>query len=1066
MAKRKRSADINQPVTVTVTGPGGGGAGGGAGTLPGTITGTTGNAIIGDRHYHQALLAHAALLGIGAADHHNPITIGNTGLSLSNQQVSLALAATSGLQISTGLMLADAVAGAGLAIASKVLAVSLATNSGLELAGSPSKLALKTPSTLSVSSSNTVTDALGHTHAITSSSNPGAAAAILASDASGYLRLLRLGLGTAPGYPLHVVGAARIDGDLTFVGAQKIDTTADSLTLMPAADLDLTPGGTARVRVTSGVRLQSDNYVSQLTGWGISYSGAGDFRYLYADELHAKAFIADLEQALAGGQIICKSVAPLGADFTLPAPGAAAALYVEEFKGFAAMRVFVDGDIVRIRQFQRQQATTTTYSENTTIPAYTATWHSGTVVVADGVTLTIAAAALLGVQIHYALSITNTWGTVVYHSRDDATKVQRFTFTRSTGANAGYGAEGSVVGQGTLVLDYGVSGNGFYEVNAIDGSMAENSPYAQVVTWTGHPATGLMLRTRFGNLRGVFNTAGEFGMFAGDGVADASQFLRISNVAIEGHNLPIKLYDGANVTVALTPGASPSIALGSPIPTGWLSQNGWWAGRHTDGIYRQYVGKVSGGALVAGQSWDGTTLLVKGQVVIQAGSSGIASLSDAGALATANTADFATQVSGAQKPANNATVGATWGTTLYSVPPRFGDAPAAAGLYLTAGYVGYWDGASAWPVHIKNDGTFQFAPDANNYIQYAASLLTIKSKVIIKGDSYFDGVATIAAAGGIFQGTGTFAAPTTGLKIYNSSGIGLWELWGATVKQVYAATDGSLRAGAGKIRLSATGLGMDSTTYYEYNAAVNWEYLGAKIATVYGLTADGYNSIVVEGTTVGVNAGRALIIGDAQVAIRVNGIDRIVVDYVLTTTRLILTASQTNISGGLNVGTATGAGAGEVKTSGSVLVKVASALAPFAVTDAALGDRSPTANTAAFIQAGGGPVLELAGTGASYAYPVLTIKSNRVSSTDYSFIKCIGDDDGTPFYPFEVRGDGVIAATGTIGTAGNMEVGAAAAYRLGDALTDGSWRIIRSGNDLVIQRRVSGDWVTKSTIAA
>lgn len=58
-----------------------------------------------------------------AAAHHNPVTVGNTGLSLSTQVLSLALAATSGLQISSGLMLADTIAGAGLTIASKVLAV-------------------------------------------------------------------------------------------------------------------------------------------------------------------------------------------------------------------------------------------------------------------------------------------------------------------------------------------------------------------------------------------------------------------------------------------------------------------------------------------------------------------------------------------------------------------------------------------------------------------------------------------------------------------------------------------------------------------------------------------------------------------------------------------------------------------------------------------------------------------------------------------------------------------------------------------------------------------------------
>lgn len=45
--------------------------------------------------------------------------------------------------------------------------------------------------------------------------------------------------------------------------------------------------------------------------------------------------------------------------------------------------------------------------------------------------------------------------------------------------------------------------------------------------------------------------------------------------------------------------------------------------------------------------------------------------------------------------------------------------------------------------------------------------------------------------GGIFQGTGTPAAPTTALKIYNSGGIGLLEMWGAGVKNFYFDTAGN-----------------------------------------------------------------------------------------------------------------------------------------------------------------------------------------------------------------------------------------------------------------------------------
>ncbi len=38
------------------------------------------------------------------------------------------------------------------------------------------------------------------------------------------------------------------------------------------------------------------------------------------------------------------------------------------------------------------------------------------------------------------------------------------------------------------------------------------------------------------------------------------------------------------------------------------------------------------------------------------------------------------------------------------------------------------------------------------------------------------------------------------------------------------------------------------------------------------------------------------------------------------------------------------------------------------------------------------------------------------------------------------------------------------AYYLGDLDTDGSWRIIRSGNNLLSQRLESGTWTTKQTI--
>jgi hypothetical protein len=72
--------------------------------------------------------------------------------------------------------------------------------------------------TLTVATLNAISAAGVITHAITSSSNPGAAASILASNASGYLQLVRIGAGVAPSVP--------IDGYLAGAGAVCILTAS------------------------------------------------------------------------------------------------------------------------------------------------------------------------------------------------------------------------------------------------------------------------------------------------------------------------------------------------------------------------------------------------------------------------------------------------------------------------------------------------------------------------------------------------------------------------------------------------------------------------------------------------------------------------------------------------------------------------------------------------------------------------------------------------------------------------------------------------------------------------
>jgi hypothetical protein len=604
------------------------------------------------------------------------------------------------------------------------------TQLSIEFSGSPINLSASTVNYQGVSSYSSPMD---HTHGIEANSNPGANVSLLKTNPEGGITVQKLGVNLSgnPNYDLEV------DSNLTFIGSQSIVTTSDSLTLSPASDLNLSPGGTARVKSTSGVRLQSDNYASQTTGWGINYAGSGDFRYLYADELHAKTFIADLEQALAGGQIISKSVAPLAVNFTAPAAKANATLIVESFKGFDTFKVFVDGDIVCVREFDR----------------------SGT-----------------------SLSISNCWGTVVWVSTDTVNKTQTYTFTRSAAPNAGEMIATTVIAAGAMVLDFGTTGNGYLESNAIDGAMAEYAPYHQIVSWATHPATGETVRTRLGNLKGIFNTANEYGLYAGAGITDASQFLRISNEAVEAHNLPIKMYDGASVTMQLSPTA-PSFAMGSTLPSNYSTGDGLWMGKDT--LYKFRVGDVDGELL----AWDGSDLYVKSNAYNYVKFTGTSMQFYSGVSSATKVMEFTN----------------TPAITIGQV------ASSQNNIYITGG-----------ALSIRNNTTERIG-------MTAAGILTIKDSAgnavftfNASSGAEFTKPLTLSTTGGIYQGTGSFASPTTGLKIWNDSGVGRIAGYNATTIQWYAGTDGIFYAGAGALTLGAAGFRFFGTGAAGSSRTITW----------------------------------------------------------------------------------------------------------------------------------------------------------------------------------------------------------------------------------------------------
>lgn len=143
-----------------------------------------------------------------------------------------------------------------------------------------------------------------------------------------------------------------------------------------------------------------------------------------------------------------------------------------------------------------------------------------------------------------------------------------------------------------------------------------------------------------------------------------------------------------------------------------------------------------------------TTSITAGQIILTAGVTGslpvgnsdakctnasadqtsantAANITGQGNLATQNTADFNTDVSGATKPANNATVGANWGSNLANIPGTLAT-PSGAGLYLSATHLGYYSG-SAWKTYMDSSGNF-YLGGATGSFQWTSATDTLKIK--------------------------------------------------------------------------------------------------------------------------------------------------------------------------------------------------------------------------------------------------------------------------------------------------------------------------------------------------
>ena len=86
----------------------------------------------------------------------------------------------------------------------------------------------------------------------------------------------------------------------------------------------------------------------------------------------------------------------------------------------------------------------------------------------------------------------------------------------------------------------------------------------------------------------------------------------------------------------------------------------------------------------------------------------------------------------------------------------------------------------------------------------------------------FTGALTIGTDGGIYQGSGTFASPTTGLKIWNDGGVGRIGGYNGGTLEWYASTTGRIYSGRGTMRLGYDDIRLKHEDSFTDMRTVKW----------------------------------------------------------------------------------------------------------------------------------------------------------------------------------------------------------------------------------------------------
>ena len=815
----------------------------------------------------RTITSGAGLTGGGDLSADRTLAVGaGVGITVNADDVALASSvAGAGLTFSAGVVavgagqgitvnaddvaLASTVAGAGLTFSAGVVAV----GAGAGLTVNADDVALTTPGSLTVATANSASGS--HTHAITSSSNPGAAAAILASTGSGGLTLKTLavqgnvditsggdltvganilfvdvsqvsvGINGAPDpqFALDVYGPARAEYWIGphalqiknalliahYDGRQPFETNFSGERNGHMGQVATVAGGAIwregkfnkalQIAEATTNLVTNPSFETGTTGWTYTDANASGTAAQTALYSHSGTYSVRLSNDTAGeNDFYYTNVTGLAASTTYTI---SAWCYVVSFTSGALGNY-------GLLAYDTLDAGT---GQSTTNTAATDGWvrHSVTVT-------TTAAVGSHTIQIRlYAPQGYTAWDSVQCEAKAYATPY-------CDGSLGGFSAVGLADGTGhswsgtahastssrlLASASYPTNGN----LPALKGSvlawvkLASVSGTVHVLRANGASSSYIMLRFASGQLQGYWGTAA---------VAYATP------ISAETWTHVAMTYTGSLLTLYIN---GQSVASGSS--TGFTGMPTSFGVGHTGTGAGQLNGLIDD-LIITSDTKPADEIL---------------SIYESNAPVFAETAKYgfrATPKSLVWADDEGLWMRNTSGQAVLGVYGDDSTTKSWAGLTLAAGdlvigdssrggYV-FWDDSAAL-LAIGRSGTNRITLTSAGVLAVndsgGAAVFTFDASA----GAEFTKPLTLGTSGGIYQGTGTFASPTTGLKLANSSGVGTITGYNTGVAQWYGSTDGKLYVGGGNTVLDANGVGIvlptlasDAFVWTNASSMVSW----------------------------------------------------------------------------------------------------------------------------------------------------------------------------------------------------------------------------------------------------